>query len=66
MEPTDYFPLAKPIPLAELKTFEDQVDWDMYYGRWGTETQIFSDYYGEQIPAHLEGKATHVWLYVEK
>ncbi len=61
------FPLAKPIPLEVLSTFEEQIDWDGYYGRWGTEALIFSDFYGGgKVPAHLQDKATHVWLYRER
>lgn len=60
------FPIGKPIPLEVLQSFEDKVDWDLYYGRFGTETLIFSDYYCGQIPKHLEGKVTAVWLYLEK
>jgi hypothetical protein len=60
------FPLNKPIPLDVLQSFESRIDWDEYYGRWGTESLIYSDYYTGQIPTHLAGKVTHVWIYVEK
>lgn len=61
------FPMATAIPLETLQTFEDQMDWDEVYGRWGTEDLIYSDYYnGKNIPEHLVGKVTHVWLYWEK
>ena len=60
------FPIAKPIPIEVLKTFEALMDWDEYYGRWGTETLIYSDFYGGNVPDYLEGKVTHVWLYIEK
>ena len=60
------FPIGEPIPQEVLKIFESQIDWDEYYGRWGTETLIFSDYYGGSIPSTLEGKVTHVWMYYEK
>lgn len=61
------FPMATAIPLETLRTFEDKVDWDEVYGRWGTEELIYADYYGGMgIPAHLVGKVTHVWLYWEK
>ena len=60
------FPLAKPIPIEVFKAFEAQVDWDEYYGRFGTEKLIYSDFYSPNVPTHLTGKATHVWMYVEK
>jgi hypothetical protein len=60
------FPLAKPIPIETFQAFEAQVNWDEYYGRFGTETVIYSDFYSEHVPVHLAGKATHVWMYVEK
>ena len=60
------FPIGKAIPLAQLQTFENQMDWAMYYGRWGTAELIYSDYYGGPIPEHLSGKVTHIWLYHEK
>lgn len=61
------FPIAKPIPIDLLKTFEESIDWDEYYGRWGTETSIYGDYYGSGgIPEHLINKVTHVWIYFEK
>ncbi len=61
------FPLAKPIPIETLKTFEDSIDWDEFYGRWGTETSIYSDFYSSGcIPEHLINKVSHVWMYIEK
>lgn len=60
------FPIAKPIPFEVLKTFADKVDWDQYYGRWGTEELIYADYYRGYVPLYLEGKVTHVWMYHEK
>lgn len=60
-------PMATAIPLAVLQSFEDKMDWDEIYGRWGTEELIYADYYdGGGIPEHLVGKVTHVWLYFEK
>lgn len=60
-------PIGKAIPLAQFQTFEGRLDWDMYYGRWGTEELIYADYYGGcGIPEHLVGKVTHVWMYHEK
>jgi hypothetical protein len=60
------FPIATPIPLDVFNAFEAQVDWDEYYGRFGTETLIYSDFYNSQVPTHLAGKVTHVWMYFEK
>lgn len=61
------FPMATAIALETLRTFEDKIDWDEVYGRWGTEKLIYADYYGGAgIPEHLVGKVTHVWLYWEK
>lgn len=61
------FPIARAIPLSVIESFADNIDWDEYYGRWGTETLIYSDYYcGTGIPEHLINKVTHVWMYFEK
>jgi hypothetical protein len=60
------FPIAKPIPIEVLKTFEANIDWDEYYGRWGTTTGTYSDFYSTNVPEHLKGKVTHVWMYFEK
>lgn len=60
------FPIGRPIPLETLQTFEDDVDWDQFYGRWGTEEFMYADYYGDSIPEHLAGIVTHVWMYYEK
>ena len=61
------FPMATAIHWETLQTFQDKVDWDEVYGRWGTETLVYPDDYGGMgIPEHLIGKVTHVWLYWEK
>lgn len=65
MDHTD-FPIARAIPLEVFKTFEDDVDWNEVYGRYGTESLIYSDFYNGTVPKHLVGKATHVWMYFEK
>lgn len=60
------FRLNRPIPVEVFRRFESQVDWDEYYGRWGTETHVFSAFYGGTPPPDLASQATHVWLFVEK
>lgn len=70
-QPMDHtnFPLGKPIPIEVFKTFENEVDWNEYYGRWGTEEFIYGIYFttGGNPYCHEEkGAATHVWMYIEK
>lgn len=56
--------IATPIPLADMPAYEADIDWDEVYGRYGTATHVFPDYYNTPTPPeHLRGKATHVWLY---
>ena len=69
----DTFKVAKPILLESVQAISREIDWDEYYGRWGTMTQVYADYYtggtyegGSPVPKHLRSKVTHVWFYVEK
>lgn len=67
MDETNY-PMFKPIPLEEINKFSHKMDWSEIYGRYGTSTHIWPNYYhGEdKVPPHLDGKVTHVYLYWEE